>query len=105
MGYPPKACEYFPSKTFGVDIVENLLINYNGMNFASYSETVKDDFEWLLKNRPLDSDSFILIEGFLHKTNEENWEENLFKGLDYYTTKILPKKIERMKKKKERISS
>lgn len=65
MGYPPKACEYFPSKTLGVDIVENLLINYNGIIFASYQKTIKDDFEWLLKNRPLDSDSFILIEGFV----------------------------------------
>lgn len=105
MGYPPKACEYFPTKTFGINVVENLLINYNGMNFASFPETIKEDFEWLFKNKSLNSNSFVLIEGHVHKTNEENWEESLLESLDYYITKVLSNKVKRMKEKKKRISS
>lgn len=95
MGYPPKACEFFPKKSFGVSLIENIIINYNGMAFASYVETIEEDLEWLFKNKPLDSNSFVLIEGTAYKTNKSNWKENLLGDLEYYKTTGLKMKLDR----------
>lgn len=106
MGYPPKACEFFPQKTYDVENgkqIENIFINYNGMVFASYVETINEDFEWLFANKPLDSNSFILIERTPYKTNNSNWKRKLLKDLDWHKTTGLKMKLKRLEKMKEKI--
>lgn len=108
MGYPPKACELFPQKTYGkkkegnFKQVENIFINYNGMVFASYVESIEEDLEWLFKNKPLKPNSFILIEETVYKTKDFDWKEKLLNDLDWHKTTGLKMKLERLKKMDKR---
>lgn len=89
MGYPPKACKCFSAKA-DLEEIDNFLINYGGMFFASYLETIEDDVKWLFENKPLDSNSFVLIERNLHenqdskfyKTKNDNWKDSIMKDLE-----------------------
>lgn len=91
LGFPPKACEYFPQKTFGVKVLENIFINYNGMVFASYVETIEDDFKWLFENRPLKKGDFVLIGNISYEVNSVYWMNNIMNDLDLHKKKILTK--------------
>lgn len=85
MGYPPKACEYFPKKVYAQpEDIDNFIVNYGGMFFASYPETIEDDIEWLFENKPLDSNSFVLIKKNLYETKNTNWKESIMKDLEIY---------------------
>lgn len=93
MGYPPKACKYFPMKVqVELEEIDNFLVNYGGMFFASYLETIEDDINWLVKNKPLGSNSFVLIKrnlygnqnSKLYETTNENWKDSIMKDLEIY---------------------
>ena len=50
MGFPPKAVEYFSCekyKTKDTNSPINISMNYYGLYFASYPETIEEDIKWL----------------------------------------------------------
>lgn len=52
LDYPPKACKEFSKMNFNDD--ENIAVNYCGIGFRSFKDTVLDDILWLFENRKPD---------------------------------------------------
>lgn len=90
LGFPPKASRYFPIKKKENESHINIPINYGGMFFASYKETIQDDVNWLLKNKPLKNGDFILFDkDFSIAVGKKNWEKDIWDTVRFCEASLL----------------
>lgn len=75
LGFPPKATKLFRDKANNG--AENILVNFCGMYFASYPESIKEDIDWLFKNKPLINGEIIRIKHESFTIGEYNWLESI----------------------------
>lgn len=63
LGFPPTSVKLFSNKTYNKSIYNKIGVNYCGMFYMSYIDSIVDDFIWLKENKkpPRDKNLDIII--------------------------------------------
>ena len=86
LGFPPKATSMFPIAVGDEwDFSNNIGVTFQGMYFMSYKQTLKDDFDWLLENKPLVDGMTIEVGNYKVIVGESNWIDQLHNIINKYT--------------------
>lgn len=103
LGFPPIASKEYKKRVKEGTSHINLFLNWNGMYFASYKETLIDDFCWLNENKPLKDNGFVIIERELYLTSDKNWKKEVLKRLIFYIEKGIDLKAKKTEKRMKRL--
>lgn len=83
LGYPPKAISYFMNKN-DWETLNNISMNFCGMYFASYRDTLLDDVKWLLENKPIINGEIFIIGNERVLIGSDNWLEKVYEIVNTY---------------------
>ena len=66
LGFPPKAIDLFQNEEYKKDFSNKIGVNYCGISFMSYNDSLIDDLIWLNDNVkvPLDEKLFVEVDSF-----------------------------------------
>lgn len=67
LGYPPSAVKAFTGTMTNWNL--SIMVNYSGLIFKSFKDTIFEDITWLFENKPIDKEFFSLMITFEEESN------------------------------------